>query len=177
MALCSLLGIECELAAAFILGFILDAFPDASDVYQERISSLLENDMTTVLLVIVVAPLLEELIFRFLILSILRGFLPFFAANLIQAAVFGIYHMNLVQGIYAFLFGLFMGYLIKRTGSVISCISFHLMFNLTGLLLDDFVPYVPGAAIRLIILAISLTGFVFTMMKLVKSAKTGQDRA
>ncbi|MCR5000175.1 MAG: CPBP family intramembrane metalloprotease, partial [Lachnospiraceae bacterium] len=80
-------------------------------------------------------------------------------------------------GIYAFLFGLFMGYLIKRTGLVISCISFHLMFNLTGLLLDDLVPYVPGTAIRLIILAISLTGFVFTMMTLVKSEKTGQDRA
>lgn len=175
--MCCLLGIECELAAAILLGLILDALPGVSDAYQEQISSLLENDITTVMLVIIAAPLLEELIFRFLILSLSRKFLPFFAANLIQAGLFGIYHMNLIQGIYAFLFGLFMGYLVKRTGSVISCICFHLMFNLTGLLLDDLVPYIDGGAVRLVILAAALAGFVFTMMKLMKSEKTGQDRA
>ena len=116
--LCSLLGIECELAAAFILGFILDTMPGVSSAYQEHISPLLENDLSMIILVTFAAPILEELIFRLLILSFARKYFPFFAANIIQAGLFGIYHMSLVQGIYAFLLGLFIGYLMKCTGTV-----------------------------------------------------------
>ena len=166
MALCSLLGIECELAAAFILGFILDALPGMSDTYQEHMSPLLENDLSTILLVVIIAPILEELIFRGLILSLSRKFLPFLAADIIQAGLFGIYHMNLVQGIYAFVLGLFIGYLIKRTGSLINCICFHVVFNLTGLILDDLLPGEMHIAIRLIILLTALAGLILTLMRL-----------
>ncbi len=169
MALCSLLGIECELAAAFILGFILDAIPGMPDAYQEHMSPLLENDLSMILLVTVVAPVLEELIFRGFILSLSRKFLPFHAANLIQAGLFGIYHMNLVQGIYAFILGLFIGYLIKCTGSVINCICFHVVFNLTGLLIDDLMPDDPHTAIRLIIITAALAGLLFTLMRVRKT--------
>ena len=169
MVLCSLLGIECELAAAFILGLILDSLPGMSDAYREQMSSLFENDLTTIMLVIFIAPVIEELVFRFFILSLACKLLPFFAANLIQAGLFGIYHMSLVQGIYAFLLGLFIGYLARCTGSVINCICFHLAFNLTGLLLDDLMPDNLLFPIRLIILIAALTGLAFTLIKLVKA--------
>ena len=167
-ALCSLLGIECELAAAFILGFILDTMPGVSSAYQEHISPLLENDLSMIILVTFAAPILEELIFRLLILSIAGKYFPFFAANIIQAGLFGIYHMSLVQGIYAFILGLFIGYLVKCTGSVINCICFHIVFNISGLLLDELMPDNLHIAIRIIILMIALAGIIYTLMKLVK---------
>ena len=169
MALCSLLGIECELAAAFILGFILDALPGMSDTYQEHMSPLLENDLSTILLVVIIAPILEELIFRGLILSLSRKFLPFLAADIIQAGLFGIYHMNLVKGIYAFVLGLFIGYLVKCTGSVIYGICFHVVFNLTGLLIDDLMPDDPNTAIRLTIITAALAAILFTLMRVRKT--------
>ena len=74
--------------------------------------------------------------------------------------------MNLVQGIYAFVLGLFIGYLIKRTGSLINCICFHVVFNLTGLILDDLLPGEMHIAIRLIILLTALAGLILTLMRL-----------
>lgn len=158
MALCCLLGIEAELASAFILGFILDAIPGSAEEYQGQMSSLFANELTTILLVTIVAPVIEELIFRLIILSLSRKFLPFFAANIIQAALFGIYHMNPVQGIYAFLLGLFIGYIAKCTGSVIPCMCFHIVFNITGLLLDDFVPATLHIAVKILIVIAALVG-------------------
>lgn len=167
--LCSLLGIECELAAAFILGFILDALPGMSGTYQAHMSPLLENDLKVIMLVTFAAPVMEELIFRLLILSFARKYLPFFAANIIQAGLFGIYHMSLVQGIYAFLLGLFIGYLMKCTGTVINCICFHIAFNISGLLIDDLMPDNLHIAVRMIILIIAAAGSIYTLMKLVKN--------
>lgn len=173
MALCSLLGIECEFAAAYILGFILEVIPGATVDYQSRMASLLQNDFATILFVVFVGPFMEELIFRLFILLPARKFMPFFAANILQAALFGIYHMNLVQGIYAFLFGLFIGYIMKCTDSIISCICFHIMFNLTGLLLDDYMPAeFNTAVVRIIIVAAALVSFVFTLRKLVCDPQT-----
>jgi hypothetical protein len=46
--------------------------------------------------------------------------MPFWVANILQAVLFGIYHMNPLQGIYAFFIGLFLGYVCHK-GEVFSC--------------------------------------------------------
>lgn len=53
----------------------------------------------------------------------------FWIANCIQALLFGIYHLNLIQGIYAFVIGLALGYLCQRYHSVIPGMLAHLVFN------------------------------------------------
>ena len=55
-------------------------------------------------------------------------------ANLIQAVLFGIYHGNLVQGIYAFCIGVLLGYLAERYSSLIIPVMVHALFNLFGTL-------------------------------------------
>ena len=172
--MCCLMGIEAELFAAFILDFILSVLPDLADSYQEAISSVLENDFTMILLVVIVAPVLEELIFRFVILSLGRRFMSFKTANILQAALFGIYHMNLVQGIYAFILGYMIGLFRKYTGSVIPCICFHVVFNISGLLVDDFMPADINVVVKVLIMLVSLGAFVLTFMTLRKSGREMQ---
>ena len=53
----------------------------------------------------------------------------FFAAIVLSAVYFGVFHLNLVQGIYAGIMGLFMAYVAYKYGSVIPSIIFHAMFN------------------------------------------------
>ena len=168
------MGIEAELCAAFLLDFVLGALPDLANSYQETMESLLENDLTMILLVVLVAPLLEELIFRFVILSLGQRFMPFTGANILQAALFGIYHMNPVQGIYAFILGYIIGLFRKYTGSVIPCICFHVVFNICGLLVDDFMPADLNVVIRVIIMLVSLGAFVLTFMTLRRSGRDPQ---
>ena len=41
--------------------------------------------------------------------------------------------MNLIQGVYAFIMGILMGYLYERGGSIFNNILYHMLFNVVGL--------------------------------------------
>ena len=50
-------------------------------------------------------------------------------ANVLQALFFGFFHMNIVQGLYAFLGGLAMGYIAHQYRTIKASILFHFFFN------------------------------------------------
>ena len=56
----------------------------------------------------------------------------FWIANLIQAVLFGILHMNLVQGIYAGAMGLVFGWVFWRSGKMRYNICLHLVLNFSS---------------------------------------------
>ena len=93
---------------------------------------------------VILAPLGEELIFRGVVFYYARRAVSgmknakaaFWIANIFQARLFGLYHMNLVQGIYAFIIGLALGYLCQRYRSVIPGMLAHLVFNGMSTLFD-----------------------------------------
>lgn len=83
----------------------------------------------------VIDPLAEELCFRGVSLTALeRRGLPFWAANLIQAALFAAFHFNIVQSAYALVCGLVLGGLRQRDGIASSAIA-HCTCNLSGMIL------------------------------------------
>ncbi len=129
-----------ELAAALLLGSILSFFPETAAGYQGQMDSKLADGMFSLVIVAFFSPLFEEAIFRFLLLGILERKTGFAVANVIQALVFGIYHMSIIQGIYAFLLGMLIGLLKHYTGTIIGCISFHVFFNITGILVTILMP-------------------------------------
>lgn len=84
---------------------------------------------------VVVDPLAEELCFRGISLTVLeRRGLPFWAANLIQAALFAAFHFNIVQSAYAFICALVLGGLRQRDGIGSSVVA-HCACNLSGVIL------------------------------------------
>lgn len=76
------------------------------------------------------APVLEEVMFR----GAIQGYLtrklgnPWLAMA-IAALVFGVYHMNPVQVVYASMFGFILGWMYYRTGSLMSVIVGHVLNN------------------------------------------------
>ena len=76
------------------------------------------------------APVLEEVMFR----GAIQGYLtrklgnPWLAMA-IAALVFGVYHMNPVQVVYASMFGFILGWMYYRTGSIMSVIVGHVLNN------------------------------------------------
>lgn len=101
------------------------------------------NDMTPILLIysVILAPICEELIFRGVTLSSVKRALPFWAANIFQAVMFGAFHMNWVQGIYAFSIGLILGYIYEKGGSIYCSIFFHMLFNFWGTFASHFIKF------------------------------------
>ncbi|MDM8300025.1 CPBP family intramembrane glutamic endopeptidase [Collinsella tanakaei] len=56
----------------------------------------------------------------------------FWMANLFQALLFGILHLNLVQGLYAFVLGAVLGWVAWRTGGLAYNIGLHLVVNFSS---------------------------------------------
>ncbi|MBR4343851.1 MAG: CPBP family intramembrane metalloprotease [Lachnospiraceae bacterium] len=105
--------------------------PDLMDQYYKLIEmSGFENaDWKIIILTVLIAPINEECIMRGLIFKKLKLNMAPIAAIIISAIYFGIFHMNLVQGIYAAFIGLFMAYLANKYNSIIPSILFHAVFN------------------------------------------------
>ena len=94
---------------------------------------------------LVLAPLGEEIVYRGLTLGYLgQTGMPFWAANILQAAAFGLVHMNWVQGGYAFLLGILLGYAYRKSGTLAAPIILHMLFNFCGTYLAGALDALPG---------------------------------
>ena len=84
-----------------------------------------------ILSAVILAPIMEELIFRKLVLDRLAGYGPAVAMS-VSALVFGLAHGNFYQFFYAFLLGLIFAYIYLRTGKVRYSMMLHMMVNFCG---------------------------------------------
>lgn len=125
-----LLGLGCQLFVAGLLSLLLPLNRVLSDNYNETMQSIISGHPVLVLiLVILIAPVVEELIFRGVVYQMSIRVLPMMGANLFQAALFGIYHWNIVQGLYAFLIGLILGYVYHKFRTILAPILLHMIIN------------------------------------------------
>ena len=59
------------------------------------------NAFGTFMIAVIAAPVVEEILFRGIVLRSMRKFTPVWAAILISSVLFGVYHLNIVQAAYA----------------------------------------------------------------------------
>ncbi len=118
-----------------ILGTFIDLTEGAEFITtlsaKEEIQALLREYgfYITVLVVAVIVPFYEEIIFRGIILTATHKHLGFKMANTIQACLFALIHFNLSLFIYYFIFGLVTGYFVKRSQGLTTGIVFHMVNN------------------------------------------------
>ena len=87
------------------------------------------HNVLGVITISLVAPLLEEVLFRGAIQGyMMRRYNPW-VAIVSAALVFGIFHLNPVQTLYATLIGIVFGWIYYRTGSLLSVIVGHVLNN------------------------------------------------
>jgi membrane protease YdiL (CAAX protease family) len=79
---------------------------------------------------IIAAPIVEELLMRGVLYGRLRSIMSARAAILCSALLFGIMHGNLVQGIHAFVIGIFLAWLMERFGNILVPILGHMAANI-----------------------------------------------
>lgn len=136
--------------------------PGWIDSYNSLMERAGYSDLSVLLVLysLILAPIVEELVFRGLTLSYARKAMPFWLANLWQALLFGLLHMNLVQGIYAFAIGLFFGWICRRGHGVKYSILAHMIFNFFGIFFSEFFSTTTGFSYPLFMgLGIALTLF------------------
>lgn len=134
----AVLGIFVQFAISFLLNLVYIVRPDVMQNYTKVMESLGSGNpsLFSVVYVVITAPIVEEMLMRGLCLVILRKEFPFWVANIIQAFYFGVIHLNLVQGIYAFLLGMVLGAVVKRYGTLKASMYLHFVINFSGQLLS-----------------------------------------
>lgn len=80
----------------------------------------------------VVVPAAEELVFRGLVFEKARKDWSFFRAAVMSALLFGIYHGNVLQGIYGFLMGVMFAWIMERKKTILAPVLMHMSANLTS---------------------------------------------
>lgn len=78
--------------------------------------------------VVILAPVFEELLFRKFLIDRVVNYGEV-AAVLMSGFMFGLFHANLIQFVYATLLGLFFAYIYIRTGNIIYTILMHAFAN------------------------------------------------
>lgn len=118
--------------------------PKAMEDYEALIESTGLGDQNTFFLIlysVILAPICEELIFRGVTLSNARRVMPFWAANILQAALFGLFHGNVMQGFYAAALGLVLGFICEYGKSIYFSIGLHILFNFWGTVISNFLDF------------------------------------
>lgn len=127
------LGFGCQFTISGGMSILQKYFVKLFEDYAKQIDSINGgNSIVVLLLIAIIAPITEELIFRGVILHKTNRSLSFFGANLLQATLFGIYHFNLVQGIYAGILGFLLGMIYKKFNTIIAPILLHMIVNISS---------------------------------------------
>lgn len=131
-----------------IVGILRDVTPE------NDLNSLLQNSspITVLLVVVILGPIMEELLFRY---AITRRLLPYGekTAVLLTGLFFGLAHGNFYQFFYCFAIGALFSYIYVRTKSLLYPVLFHIVFNFIGgffpILLTGMLPIDPTDPSRL----------------------------
>ncbi len=124
------------------------------------------SSAATFLVVGLLGPLMEEFLFR---VVLLRRLLPYGRtfAVVTSALLFGLYHGNFFQMGYAFAIGLALGYITVRTGSVLHAACMHIFVNSYSNLMAFVLERYPaaGTVMALVPMGLALAGVVVLAAK------------
>ena len=126
--------------ADFSITYIISAFdlirffPD----YQNIMAGIGSGSLLLQIVAVgIVAPIAEEFLMRGVVLNRLLKYVGVIPAVLIQAALFGILHMNILQGTYAAVLGILLGYVYIKYKSLLMTIVFHITLNTLSVLFPE----------------------------------------
>lgn len=180
----TLIGASACLALNYLLSMfmpkaILDTYDSASEVlWNENLMWL------SFVAVVILAPLCEELMFRGLIYTRMRVILKAPYTILISALLFGFYHGNALQFMYAFMLGIILAYMMETYRNIWAPIVVHASANLVSWFLTYIVmiPSDEGGSLdysilcgNLLITFTGLFGIVYTKKKISKKSKSEEQ--
>ncbi len=116
---------------------------------------------------VILAPVVEEIIFRGLVLSRFRKAMPLALAVILSSVTFGLMHnFQIVWICYSTFLGLLMAFVALHEKSVTASIVFHVVFNLFGGFITGLIPIEGiGMVITCIVAFAVSVGLVIYMIK------------
>lgn len=134
-----LLYIGLYIFANYLVDVVSTIFPSIVSDYSVFGEYLTVDNLWLGLLLIALLPAIaEELMFRGVIFNSFNKKYGVAIGIFVSALIFGIYHMNWVQGIFAFVMGIGLAYGYYKTGSIYTSIIIHFINNAFSVICDHF---------------------------------------
>lgn len=122
-----------------VVGPITDLIPLPESMKLAYIKAASQTGVLTFVLMVIAAPILEELIFRGIILDgLLNRYTPA-TSILISSVLFGIVHLNPWQFFTGLIMGVFIGWVYHKSKSLLAAIVVHASANFSAYLLRFFI--------------------------------------
>ena len=162
-------------ALAIEVGMELLPIPEAlMEAYGEQAGMLVVDSVLLMFVAeVIAAPVIEEIIFRGLVLSRLRRAMPTWVAVLVSSLAFGLVHGQPIWMAYTFLFGILLSVVAVKADSIYASMVVHMTFNLLGaLVLPAVLPEeVPATSVLLVLLVVGIAVLAAGMVLLQKMTK------
>lgn len=131
----ALFAAACGAVLSFLFGIVSDAL-GISELSGADASLFTGNYWLEAIVLLAASPILEEFFFRGVLYGRLKELLPVPAAIFISSAFFGVFHWDLVQGIYSFFMGVVLALFMEKTNTVKAPAVFHAAANAAALILS-----------------------------------------
>ena len=120
--------------------WLQEQLPELPNVMGNQFEMVLRNPFGY-LVIGLMAPLAEEIVFRGAILrALLKWTSRHWLAIALSALCFALVHANPAQMPHAFLVGLLLGWMYYRTGSIIPCVTYHWVNNSVAYIMCNMMP-------------------------------------
>ena len=120
-------------ALSFLSKLILNEYSEQEMVIELK-KDIYKNFLTNFFVILIIAPIFEEIVFRGLFYKALKNFTPFIQASLISSIVFALIHKNILSFMILLTLSLFLTWIYERTNSILYPILAHSLFNLTTII-------------------------------------------
>ena len=134
-----LAGVAIQIMVDGILSLVSPLFPDTFAAYYELVSKAVGVNLAVPMIIatFIIAPIGEELFFRGVIMGYAKRYMPGASAILFQGVLFGLYHGNIVQGIYACILGCLLGFVAYKADTLLASMILHFSINLSVLVIPS----------------------------------------
>ena len=115
-------------------------------------SSVIDNSLIAWLTAVLMAPVLEEVVFRGLMYTRLKKGMTIVTATVLTSLAFGIMHGTIIWAIYTFIFSIVLIWVFEKFRSLTANIILHMAYNLSGMAMS-LIPEDAGAIVWILFAA------------------------
>ena len=132
----SLLTLAVAMTASYLID--LTGIPNF-DVQFQEFNDIAYSDplVLQILSIVILGPICEELVFRGLVYRRIRDYIGYLPAVFLSSIMFGAFHLNLTQGLFAFALGIILALIYEKYGRLWLPIAGHMANNLFATLTNN----------------------------------------
>lgn len=161
----SLFGIGLSVILLSITGMLTKLIPSYMEVQNQLQSA--SNSFLQIIIVIILIPICEEIIYRYVIFGHLKKNYNIVCAVIVQALIFGVAHGNIVQGIYTFILGIALALIYMYSDSLTGSIILHIVFNLMGVVIIPKLVVI-SPILSYVTLIVGIVCLIYSLFKIMK---------